>query len=131
MIIIYNIFPSIFFFFFFFFSNHRLGYKFKVLKSKTILKKLLFINGYSASRMKVTLDWPISNYEKYSWEQISRLFTLQMYSLNSIYIYIYAIFVLPDISANRRKQKTDRKSCYLSCTEFYYYCIRIPIHDLQ
>lgn len=92
MIIIYNIFPSLFFFFFFFFSNHRLGYKFKVLKSKTILKKLLFINGYSASRMKVTLDWPISNYEKYSWEQISRLFTLQMYSLNSIYIYMLSSF---------------------------------------
>lgn len=78
--------------------------------------------------MKVTLDWPITKNIRESKSQDFLLF--KCIPLIQ-YIYIYAIFVLPDISANRRKQKTDRKSCYLSCTEFYYYCIRIPIHDLQ
>lgn len=77
------------------------------LKSKIILKSLLFIHRHR--------EWKLRKI--FVRANLKTFFTLQMYSLNPIYvyIYIYAIFVLPDISANRRKQKTDRRSCYLSC----------------
>lgn len=57
-----------------------------------------------------------------------------MYSLNPIYVYIY-IYMLSSFSQISQQTEENRKQIgevvIYRVTEFYYYCIRIPIHDLH